>query len=123
MSVTVRQNSTPEVVLAKAIVKASEQLGLKQAEVSAAIGIHRTAFSRLRNKPSLNPNSKEGELALVVIRIARALFALTGGDESWIKRFMRSQNRMTGGIPALQIASIEGMMTVLRFVDSIRDKA
>lgn len=122
MSVVEQQNPTPEIVLAKAIVNASEQLGLKQAEVAEAIGMHRTAFSRLKKLPSLDPKSKEGQLALIVIRIARALFALTGGDEVWIKRFMRSQNKMTGGIPALQIASIEGLMAVLRFVDAIRGK-
>ena len=122
MSVKIQQHSTPDVVLAKAIVNASEQLGLKQVEVATAIGMHRTAFSRLKSKPSLDPKSKEGELALIVIRIARALFALTGGDESWIKRFMRNQNKITGGIPALQIATIEGLMSVLRFVDAIRGK-
>lgn len=123
MSALIQQTPAPEVVLAKAIVNASEQLGLKQAEIAEAIGIHRTAFSRLKNKPFLDPKSKEGELALIVIRIARALYALTGGDEHWIKRFMRNQNQMTGGIPALQIANIEGLMAVLRFVDAIRGKA
>jgi len=122
MSVLEQQNPTPEVVLAKAIVNASEQLGLKQSEVAAALGIHRTAFSRLKSNPSLEPKSKQGELALIVVRIARALFALTGGDETWIKHFMHSQNKITGGIPAKQIASVEGLMTVLRFVDAIRGK-
>jgi len=122
MSALLQQKPTPEVVLAKAIINASEQLGLKQSEVAEAIGMHRTAFSRLKSNPTLDPKSKEGELALLVIRIARALFALTGGDKHWIKHFMRSQNKMTGGIPALQIANIEGLMSVLRFVDAIRGK-
>ena len=100
MSALEKKMPIPDVVLAKAIVNASEQLGLKQSEVADVIGIHRTAFSRLKSKPSLDPKSKQGELALVLIRIARALFALTAGDESWIKRFMRSQNKMTGGVPA-----------------------
>ncbi|MBL1321339.1 MAG: DUF2384 domain-containing protein [Methylophaga sp.] len=122
MSIVEKQNAMREVVLANAVVHASEQLGLKQAEVAQAIGMHRTAFSRLKSKPFLDPQSKEGQLALIIIRIARALFALTGGDEAWIKRFMRSQNKMTGGIPVQQIASIEGLMSVLRFVDAIRGK-
>ena len=44
------------------------------------------------------------------MRIARALFALTGGDKVWIKRFMHTRNKITGGVPAKQIASIEGLM-------------
>lgn len=122
MSLAEQVTPAPEVVLAKAIVKASEQLGLKQVEVASAIGIHRTAFSKLKSNPSLDPASKEGELALIVIRIARALFALTGGDKSWIIRFMRSPNKRTGGIPAEQIVRIEGLMSVLRYVDAIRGK-
>ncbi len=122
MSIVEKQNPMREVVLANAVVHACAQLGLKQAEVARAIGMHRTAFSRLKSKPFLDPQSKEGQLALIIIRIARALFALTGGDEAWIKRFMRSQNKMTGGVPAQQIASIEGLMSVLRFVDAIRGK-
>lgn len=122
MSAIEKALPSTDVVLAKAVVKASEQLGLKQAEAAKAIGIHRTAFSKLKSKPSLDPESKEGELALLVIRLARALFALTGGDETWIKRFMHQANSMTGGVPAQQIMRIEGLMTVLRFVDAIRGK-
>jgi DNA-binding XRE family transcriptional regulator len=112
----------PSTVLAKAILKASQQLGLKQAEAAKALGMHRTAFSKLNANPSLDPAKKEGELALLLIRIARALYALTGGDEDWIKRFMRNPNKITGGIPAEQITRIEGLMTVLRYVDAIRGK-
>ena len=122
MSIAEKNKAHPDIVLAKAIVNASKQLGLKQAEIASALGMHRTAFSKLNRNPSLEPTSKQGELALIVIRIARALFALTGGDETWIKRFMHSQNTMTGGIPAEQISTIQGLMTVLRFVDAIRGK-
>lgn len=122
MSVAKQPKPSADVVLGKAIVNASQQLGLKQSEIAAALGMHRTAFSRLKSNPSLDPDSKQGELALLVIRMARALFALTGGDESWIQRFMHTQNNKTGGIPAQQIATIQGLMTVLRFVDAIRGK-
>ncbi len=112
----------PEVVLAKSVLKASEQLGLKQAELAAVLGVHRTAISRLKKNPSLDPHSKQGELALFLIRLARALFALTGGDKEWMRHFMRVPNKVTGGIPAEQIGKIEGLLAVLRFVDAIRGK-
>ena len=109
-------------VLAKALLKASDQLSLNQAELASVLGVHRTAISRLKQKQSLDPLSKQGEIALLVIRIARALFALTGGDTDWIKHFMRTHNHITGAIPAKQIASIQGLMTVVQFVDAIRGK-
>lgn len=111
-----------EAVLAKAVLRAAEQLGLKQAELAAVLGMHRTAISRLKTTSSLDPDSKQGELALLLLRLARALFALTGGDQEWIRHFMRTPNKITGGIPATQIETIQGMTTVLQFVDAIRGK-
>lgn len=122
MSALKHLKPTPENVLSKAVLNASEQLGLKQAELAAVLGIHRTGVSRLKTNGTLDPNSKEGELALLLIRMARALYALTGGDKDWILHFMQSQNKVTGGIPREQIGSIEGLIRVLQFVDAIRGK-
>lgn len=112
----------PDAVLAKAVFRVADQLGLKQGELAAVLGMHRTAVSRLKQKPALDPGSKQGELALLLIRVARALSALTGGDEGWIRHFMRSPNKVTGGIPAKQIETIQGLMAVLQFVDGMRGK-
>ncbi|MDX3775009.1 XRE family transcriptional regulator [Chromatiaceae bacterium AAb-1] len=112
----------PEVVLAKAVLRAAEQLGLKQAELAAVLGIHRTAVSRLKQNLVLDPASKHGELALLLIRVARAVFALAGGDKDWIRHFMQTPNNVTGGIPAQQVQSVHGLMQVLQFVDAVRGK-
>jgi hypothetical protein len=68
------------------------------------------------------PDSKQGELALLLIRAARALFALTGGDEDWIRHFMRSPNHLTGGIPAEQVQTVQGLVRVLTCLDALRGK-
>ncbi|MEY4590387.1 MAG: hypothetical protein RL497_2463 [Pseudomonadota bacterium] len=122
MSAREHLQPTPEAVLAKAVLNAAQQLGLKQAELAAVLGLHRTAISRLKQNPWLDANSKQGELALLLVRIARALFALTGGDEDWIQHFMHTPNKITGGVPAQQMQSIQGLMTVVQFVDAIRGK-
>ncbi|TCV02747.1 MbcA/ParS/Xre antitoxin family protein [Paracandidimonas soli] len=122
MTARLKPTPAPDAVLAKAILRAGSQLGLKQADLAAVLGVHRTAISRLKNAPSLDPESKPGELALLLIRLARALFALTGGDQDWIRHFMHSPNQVTGGVPAQQITSIQGLMRVLQFVDGIRGK-
>jgi len=111
MSVLEQTLPTQEYVLAKAVLNAAEQLGLKQAELAATLGI-----SHL--KQSLNPASKQGEIALLVIRIARALSALTGDDKEWVQHFMHTHNKITGDIPAEQIKSIQGLMTVVQFVEA-----
>jgi DNA-binding XRE family transcriptional regulator len=122
MSALEHPKATPEAVLAKALLSAAEQLGLKQAQLAAILGLHRTAISRLKQNPVLAVDSKQGELALLVVRIARALFALTGGDKDWIQHFMHTPNKVTGGVPAQQMQTIQGLITVLQFVDAIRGK-
>ena len=122
MAALAQINPDPAAVLAKAVLNAADQLGLKQAELAAVLGLHRTTISRLKQNPNLEPKSKQGELALLLIRIARALFALTGGDQEWIKHFMHSPNQVTGGVPARQIESIQGLIQVLQFVDALRGK-
>lgn len=122
MSALSQSSPSPQSVLAKALLNAAQELGLKQAELASVLGVHRTAISRLKQRPALEPDSKQGELALLLVRLARALFALTGGDRDWIRHFMRSPNKVTGGIPAEQIGSIQGLMSVVQFVDAIRGK-
>jgi transcriptional regulator with XRE-family HTH domain len=119
-----KQHNSPhkEVVLAKALLNAAEQLGLKQQQLANVLGVHRTAISRLRSKLALDPASKQGEIALLLIRIARALSALTGGDREWMQHFMHSPNKVTQGVPAEQITTIQGLVRVMTFVDGIRGK-
>ncbi|MFO6422536.1 antitoxin Xre/MbcA/ParS toxin-binding domain-containing protein [Motilimonas sp. KMU-193] len=119
MSAVQQTVATPEQVLAKALLNVGEQLALNKTELAAVIGIHRTGLSRLT---SLDPKSKQGELALLLIRLARALYASTGGDKQWMRHFMQSHNKITRGVPKEQIKSIQGLMTVLRYLDGIRGK-
>lgn len=119
MSALLKQPADKKVVLAKAVLSAAEQLDLKQVQLAAILGVHRTAISRLKN---LDPASKQGELALLLIRLSRALYALTGGDTDWMRHFLNTPNRVTGGIPVEQIESISGLVSVLQFVDAIRGK-
>lgn len=109
-------------VLAKALFKAAKQLGLSQTDIGDVLGMHRTAVSKLKARQHLDPNSKKGELALLLIRLARSLFALMGSDSSWIRHFMTSPNSVTGGVPKQQIKTVQGLVSVLQFTDSIRSQ-
>lgn len=109
-------------VLAKAVLRAASQLDMNQSELGAVLGMHRTAVSRLGRNGALDPESKQGELALLLVRLARALFALAGGDSEWMRHFMRSENVVTGGVPVQQVTTIQGLVSVLTFVDGIRGK-
>lgn len=122
MSTQIERRPDPAIVLCKALFNASAQLKLTQEELGKIIGIDRTGVSRLKQSGILDPKSKRGELALLLIRAARALFALAGGDNDWIKHFMRSKNKLTGGVPAEQMQSVQGLMRVVTYLDAIRGK-
>ncbi|MFX4953166.1 MbcA/ParS/Xre antitoxin family protein [Acinetobacter baumannii] len=85
-------------------------------------GVHRSSISSLKAKPVLDPASKQGKLALLLIDIYRAVYALSGGDPKWINYFMNSFNEATKGVPIEQIQSISGLVMVLHFLDAIREE-
>lgn len=105
-------------VLAEALANAGRQLGLTQADLGEIVGRDRTAISRGR----IDPDGKDGELALLFIRGYRALYVLTGGDRQAMKHWMHTENHHTGGIPVDQAKTVQGLMTVLEYLDAIRGK-
>jgi hypothetical protein len=103
-------------VLAKAVLKAAEQLGLEQAQLEQVLNLHHTEIIEL------DPGSKSGQKALLLIQVFQSLYALNGGDIEWIRHFMNSQNRVTGGIPIEQIQQKAGLIKVLESVQSLGSK-
>ena len=108
----------PNEVLGRALVKAGKQLGLTQADLGMVVGRDRTAISR----QSLEPGSKSGELALLVVRAYRALFVLVGGDGRQMKHWMHTPNRHVGGVPAELMRSVQGLNRVVEYLDAIRGR-
>ncbi|WP_413772399.1 antitoxin Xre/MbcA/ParS toxin-binding domain-containing protein [Acinetobacter sp. A47] len=86
------------------------------------IGVHRSSISGLKAKPVLDPASKQGKLALLLIDIYLAVYALSGGDPEWINYFMNSFNEATKGVPIELIQSINGLVKVLHFLTQIGEK-
>ena len=70
----------------------------------------------------LDPTSKQGEIALTLIRITTSLDALTGGDTAWMQHFMKSPNKLMSGIPIEQIQNPQGLASVLQLVEGLRAK-
>jgi len=122
MNVVEQTQPDKGLVLAKALFNVSGELGLKTSELADALGVDRSAVSRIKKRMNIEPQTKKGEIALHLIRIARALHALTNGDKDWMRAFMHSENSGTGGIPAKQIATLDGLMRVVRYVDAMRGK-
>jgi hypothetical protein len=105
-------------VLAKALVNAGRDLGLTQAAIGSIIGRDRTALSRA----AIDPASKSGELALLLIRAYRALFVLVGGDVAQMRHWLHTHNQHLDGTPAQLLGSVQGLMRVVEYLDAIRGK-
>lgn len=105
-------------ILAEAFTNAGRYLSMRQVDLGKIIGKDRTAISRGR----VEPGSKSGELALLFIRCYRALYSLTGGNPRQMAHWMHTENRHTGGVPAEQVKTVQGLITVLEYLDAIRGK-
>lgn len=100
------------VVLAKAVLNTAKKLGLCDDQLCKVLGVD---YSMIQQLKTLDPSSEPGERALILIQIFRSVYALSGGNAEWIQRFMKSPNRMTGGIPIEQVQDETGLIKVFEY--------
>lgn len=104
-------------LVAKACGRAARVLGLSRDELSAVVGKHRTTIDRT----GLDPKTKEGELALLVLRVYRSLHAPYGGDQALMRHWMEQPNHHLGAQPPRSLlARIEGLIRVASYLDAMR---
>lgn len=114
----------PDAVLAKATLRASHLLGLSGADLARTLGLSEPTVSRLlRGDKTLNPQSKEGELALLLVRVYRSLDALVGTDDGKRQAWMRTPNDALAGIPLKLVQRAEGLVATLNYLDGMRAPA
>ena len=112
----------PTSVLAKASLNAAIKLGLNGRRLAEIIGTSEASVSRLRSGRGLDPERKEGELALLFLRLYRSLDTLVGGDESKARDWLHADNNHLGGIPADRIRTVEGLVDVVQYLDAMRGR-
>jgi transcriptional regulator with XRE-family HTH domain len=112
-----------DVVVSKAIVRVMSALDLTQRELAGIIGLHESTISRIAAGSSrLTASSKEGELALLAIRVFRSLDTLVGGDQDKARAWLRAPNTALGGIPKDRMQRVEGLASVADYLDAMRGK-
>lgn len=110
-------------IFTKALVRTAEYLSLTCLELSAILGPSGATFSRVFNRTTfIDPSSKEGQLALLLIRLYRSLNILFGGNIKQCELWLRSKNKHLGGMPIQLIQSIEGLVLAVRYLDVMRGK-
>ncbi|GAA6136189.1 hypothetical protein NBRC116188_29790 [Oceaniserpentilla sp. 4NH20-0058] len=116
-----RVNHDQEHILAKALIRASEALGLQKKELAEVVGVNPSQISRLQ-ETGIKTASKEWEIATYVIRIARGLHALNNGDSKNTQHFMSTYNQILQATPKTEIKRLDGLLRILNFVDAFRGK-
>lgn len=109
-------------MLAKAVLSAAARLGLRNRHLAAVVGSSEASVSRLQHGRGLDPDSKEGELALLFLRVFRSLDALVGGDDDKARAWLHAPNEHLGGVPAERIRTVEGLVDVVQYLDAMRGR-
>jgi hypothetical protein len=112
----------PQLVLGKAAINAASRLGLRNKQLAEIIGTSEASVSRLRSGRGLDSQTKEGELALLFLRLYRSLDALVGGDDVKARSWMHAANDHVRGIPAERIRTVEGLVDVVQYLDAMRGR-
>jgi DNA-binding XRE family transcriptional regulator len=109
--------------LAKAALRAAYLLGLTQAELAPVLGLSRSSISRLAagNLP-LAPEQKAWELAALFVRLFRSLDAIVGPSREQARAWLDSDNAALGAAPRTLIATTEGLVRVVQYLDTARGR-
>lgn len=107
-------------VIAKALGRASERLGLTQSQLGPILGVSEASISRLLRGGSLDPDGKPFELALLFLRLYRSLAAILADDQDAMRSWLRSENRALGFRPIDRLSSVTGLVATVQYVDALR---
>lgn len=101
----------------QAVLSAAFELDLSRTALARVLGKDRSTLTRTRG---IDPASKTGELALLLIRLYRSLAVLVGNDRELLRHWFHTANRGTGGVPAEQVQRAEGLVEVVQYLDAMR---
>ncbi len=118
---TGHRTAEEELVVAKAVTRVAERLGLGNRELARILGLSEASASRLRRGTfRLRRREKAFELAVLLIRLYRSLDAVAGGDLAVMRRWLRAPNTALDGIPLERLFTVAGLVDVLAYLDSRR---
>ena len=108
-------------VVTKAVLRAATRLGLSNRVIARILGISEASVSRMgAGTFLLKPGEKAFDLAVLFLRLFRALDAIAGGDERTAQAWLRTDNTVLGGVPATMIESVPGLINVVGYLDARR---
>ena len=112
----------PAPVLTRALLRAADNLSISQKDLAEILGVSAASVSRLSRGRTVDPDTKEGELAILFVRVFRSLDALTGGDKEAARKWLRADNFHLGAVPSELLKTVSGLVYVAEYLDAMRGK-
>jgi transcriptional regulator with XRE-family HTH domain len=106
-------------VVTKAVRRVAEALGVSQKDLARILGVSEATVSRFATGNPIDVERKEGELALLFVRMFRSLDALVG-SEAKAREWFHAKNSHLGGVPAERVRKVEGLVHVTEYLDAMR---
>jgi hypothetical protein len=108
--------------LTRATLRAADALALSHKQLARVLGVSAASLSRSTRGRAIDPDTKEGELAVLLLRVFRSLDALVGGDEQALRAWFHADNTHLGAKPAELVERVEGLVAVAEYLDAIRGR-
>lgn len=117
------RSATVEATVTKAVTRAARLLKFNQALVARMLGVSAPTASRLFSGSYLlsRDRPKEWEFGLLLVRLFRSLDAILGHGEK-AQSWLTGNNLGLGARPLDLIASAEGLIRVLHYLDAHRGR-
>ncbi len=110
-------------VLGKVVLRAAAVLGIEPTRLAQVLGVSTSLISRLsRGAYSLKETQKSWELAVQVVRLYQGLETIMAGDEIAVRSWMWNPNTALHGTPIEIIATVQGLVSVVGYVESSRSR-
>ncbi|MEP5764527.1 MAG: MbcA/ParS/Xre antitoxin family protein [Halieaceae bacterium] len=110
-------------LVTQAAINAATELGLSNRQLASTLGVSASKLDRARAANGAAFSGKDYELALLLIRIYRALYAILGGNREQIQHWMATPNRhLLNEPPQQQLQRLEGIVMVIRYLDGMRGR-
>jgi hypothetical protein len=108
-------------VVSKAALRAAARLGLSHRALAGILGVSEATVSRMgAGTYLLRPGDKPFDLAVLFLRLFRALDAIVGGDAATARAWLHNENTALGAAPVTLMASVPGLVNVVGYLDARR---
>lgn len=112
--------SKQNIVLTKAVINLSNKYSLNCNDISEILGLSESeVFLLNQGKRFIYPNTKEEELAILLIRLFTNLNALLGGNQNKARKWLNNNNEYFLESPLTHIKSLSGLVNVVNYLDAM----